>query len=144
MQVSRPKIQRGGCAIPIRAAIVWLIIAGFAIANGALREQFLAPAFGAPIALPVSGILLSAIVFLVTWCCYRLIAGCNKLTYLLIGLQWVLMTLLFEFLFGHFVAHKTWTEIFRTFDFMQGDLFLFVLTVSLVSPLVVASIKRLP
>jgi hypothetical protein len=125
----------------LKAAIIWTIIAVLAIANGAFREHVLTPAIGARIALPVSGILLSAIVLLVTWCCFRLIAGCKQLTCLLIGLQWVLMTLLFEFAFGHFVANKPWPEIFRVFNFMQGDLFILVLVVSLFSPLLVARIK---
>jgi hypothetical protein len=128
-------------SILVKATIIWTIIAAFAIANGALRELVLAPAIGARIALLLSGILLCAIVFLVTWCCYRLIAGRRKLTYLLIGLQWVLMTLSFEFVSGHFVAGKPWPEIFRVFNLMQGDLFIVVLAVSLVSPLLVAKIR---
>jgi len=128
-------------SILVKATLIWTIIAALAIANGALREQVLVPAIGARIALPVSGILLSVVVFLVTWCCYRLIAGRRKLTYLLIGLQWVLMTLSFEFVSGHFVAGKPWPEIFRVFNLMQGDLFIVVLAVSLVSPLLVAKIR---
>ena len=125
----------------LKAAIIWAIIAACAIANGAVREYVLAPAIGARTALPVSGILLSAIVLLVTWCCYRLIAGCQKPTYLFIGLQWVLMTLSLEFVFGYFVADKPWPEILRVFDFAQGDLFIVVLAVSLISPVLVARIK---
>ena len=125
----------------LKAAFIWAIIASGAIANGTFREHFLAPAIGARTALPVSGILLSAIVLLVTWCCFRLIAGYRQPAYLLIGLQWVLMTLSFEFLFGHFVADKPWPEISRVFDFTQGDLFIVVLAVSLISPLLVARIR---
>jgi len=122
--------------------LIWSVIAILAIANGGLREYVLAPVLGARLALPVSGMILCAIVLVVTSCCFRLIAGYRKPTYLLIGLQWVLMTLMFEAVSGHWVAGKTWPQLLQVLNPAQGDLFVVVLAVSLISPLVVARIRR--
>jgi hypothetical protein len=120
---------------------VWVIIALFAIANGVFRENILAPVLGKTLALPISGLSLSIVIFIVTNLSFSLINGNDKLTYILIGLQWVLLTLFFEFVFGHYVVGKSWTSIFEVFNIVKGDLFLVVLVTSLVSPLLVAMIK---
>jgi len=121
--------------------LVWVIIAIFAIVNGVFRENILAPVLGKTLALPISGLSLSIIIFVVTSLAFSLINGNDKLTYILIGLQWVFLTLMFELVFGHFVVGKSWAGIFAVFNIVKGDLFLVVLATSLVSPLLVAMIK---
>lgn len=125
----------------LKAGAIWLVIALLAIGNGAFRESVLVPNFGQGLALPISGISLSLIVFIVTYLSFQLFGKNDSLTYLLIGLQWVLMTLIFEFVFGHYISGKSWSGIFQVFNIMKGDLFIVVLVVSLISPLLVAKIK---
>ncbi|SFM70155.1 hypothetical protein SAMN04487963_3419 [Marinobacter zhejiangensis] len=115
-------------------AAVWLLIAVLAVLNGFLREAILQPLLGARLALPVSGVALALIVLIVTFVCFRWLAG----PYWLIGIQWVVMTLLFEFGFGHYVAGKSWPELLQTFNVLRGDLFVLVLLVSLIAPRLVA------
>jgi hypothetical protein len=43
----------------LKAILAWSLIAPLAILNGMFRELVLLPTFGAPIALPVSGVLLA-------------------------------------------------------------------------------------
>ncbi|WP_331861929.1 hypothetical protein [Sulfurovum sp.] len=112
-----------------------------AVANGIFRETVLVSNLGPGIALPVSGMLLSLIVFIVTYLSFPLFAKNNVPTYFLIGLQWVLMTLLFEVLLGHYWMERSWSDILEVFHVMKGNLFILVLLVSLFSPLLVAKIK---
>jgi len=125
----------------LKASAIWFVIAFLAIANGLFRESFLVPNFGQSMALPVSGMLLSLIVFIVTYLSFPLFGKHNTAAYFLIGLQWVLMTLLFEVFFGHYMMGKSWSEILQLFNIMKGNLFSIVLIVSLFSPLLVAKIK---
>ncbi|HSR73436.1 MAG TPA: hypothetical protein VLL31_01205 [Sulfurovum sp.] len=125
----------------LKASVVWFVIALSAIANGLFRETVLLSSLGQSIALPVSGMLLSLIVFIVTYLSFPLFGKHNAPTYFLIGLQWVLMTLLFEVLLGHYMMGKSWYDISQVFNIMKGDLFIIVLIVSLFSPLLVAKIK---
>ena len=128
--------------LSLKAAILWFIIALFAIANGLFRESFLEPYLGDTLALPLSGITLSMMIFTITFFSFRLIKSHASSTYLYIGLQWVVMTLIFEFVFGRFVMGRSWEELFQVFNILEGNLFILALLVSLFSPLLVSRIRK--
>jgi len=125
-----------------RASLIWLAIAVLAICNGLLRNEVLLPAFGQGVALPLSGITLSIIVLVITYLAYPFLKA-GKTDYpWLIGLQWLAMTLIFEFAFGHYVADKSWAVLLQTFNPFEGDLFLLVLLVTLSAPTLVARFRK--
>lgn len=128
-------------AIFFKASLTWLAIACLAVLNGILRQQLVAPMLGSDLALPISGITLSLMVFLVTYFSIGFFRTTKPAHYFLIGAQWVVMTLAFEFLFGHFVVGKSWGQLLQTFNIARGDLFLVVLLVSFFSPYAAARIK---
>jgi hypothetical protein len=130
-------------ALFLNAALIWSIIAVFAVVNGIVREKLLLPTLGHAAALPLSGLMLCAIVFTVTYCSMGVLRSGTSAGYLLVGVQWVIMTLLFEFLFGHYAAGKPWSEILQVFNFRSGDLFILVLLISLFSPILAAKLKGL-
>jgi hypothetical protein len=82
--------------ILVRAILIWCVIACLAVANGVLRELVLAPALGAALALPLSGVTLCMIVLVVAYFSFNFIFKDNRPAYFLIGLQWLLMTIGFE------------------------------------------------
>lgn len=125
-----------------KAALVWLGIACLAIVNGVVRENILVPVLGMPVALPLSGVTLSLLVFLMSWFTFDFFGKQTRAVYFLIGIQWVLMTLVFEFVFGHYVAGKPWPVILEIFDIAGGNLMPLVLLVSLLAPYWVARLKH--
>lgn len=127
----------------LKTSMIWFIIALLAIVNGIFRENVLVGMIGPNMAVPVSGITLSMIVLIVTYVSFPLFGKHHALTYFFIGLQWVVMTLLFEFIFGHYVMGKSWSDILEVFHIMRGNLFIIVLAVSLISPLLMAKVKRI-
>ena len=130
-------------SIIFKAGAIWFVIAILAVINGIFRESILLPAVGQGVALPVSGIILSIIIFMVTYVTFKLFGNIDYQTCFFIGIQWLSMTLAFEFLFGHYVAAKPWSDLFQVFNVMNGDLFIIVLLATLVSPLLVAKIRKL-
>lgn len=130
-------------AVFLKSALAWLFIALLAIGNGLFREAILTPRLGENIALPTSGIILSLLVGIVSFFYIPLLGKNRRLVYFYIGLQWILMTLAFEFLFGHYVMGKSWAEIAQVFNLFTGDLFNLVLLVTLFSPYAVAKRKGL-
>ena len=124
-----------------RAAVIWLLIAVLAVVNGLLRESVLVPLLGHALALPLSGLSLSLIVIVVTYLSIPFLGDGSVLGYWLIGVQWVVMTLAFEFLFGHFVVGTSWSALLETFNLAKGDLFSLVLLVSLCSPYLLARFR---
>jgi len=128
-------------SILLKATGLWLLIVVAAIINGVLRERLIAPIVGIETALPISGITLSAVIFIFSLMSVSFVGALQTKTYLFIGLYWVLLTLSFEFLFGHYVVDKSWREIMQVFNIQKGDLFIIVLFVTAFSPWVSAKIR---
>lgn len=125
----------------LKACVIWVVMVILAIANGAFRDGVLASQLGPDPALPISGLSLAVLIFIATYMTFPLI-GKNALpVYYIIGIQWVLMTLAFDFLFGHYVLGKPWSDIVQVFDLASGNLFIVVLIVTLLAPYLVARLK---
>jgi hypothetical protein len=127
----------------LKAIVLWFIIVILAIVNGAIREKLLTPAIGSEIALLLSGLLLSILILLVAFVTMPFFGSSESKTYIFIGAIWFLLTLSFEFLFGHFVVGKSWHEIIQVFNIKKGDLFTVALFASLISPWLSAKLRGL-
>jgi len=129
--------------ILLKATGIWFVIVIVAIFNGIFREKILVNLIGSKLALPLSGVLLAILVFLITLIFIPFIGSSVAKTYVWIGLFWLILTLSFEFLFGHFLAKKTWHEIMQVLNIKNGNLFIFVLFVTVISPWLAAKVKRI-
>jgi len=127
--------------ILLKATGIWLVIVIAAIFNAVFREKILLPVIGSGFALPLSGVLLSILVFLITFVSISFIGSSVAKIYLLIGLLWVVLTLSFELLFGRFIVGKPWHEIMQVFNIQKGDLFIVALFVTAISPWVAAKAR---
>ena len=127
--------------ILLKGTGIWFVIVIAAILNGTFREKILVPAIGSSMALPLSGILLAVLVFLVAFMLVSTIGSSETKVYILLGLLWVLLTLSFEFLFGHFIVGRSWHEIMQVFNVMKGDLFIVVLVITGISPWLAAKAR---
>ncbi len=128
-------------SILLKAMGIWLVIVVAAILNGTFREKVLVPTIGANVALPLSGILLAVLVFIITLILISFIGSQDYQVYIWVGIFWVVLTLSFEFLLGHFVAGKPWHEILQVFNVKKGDLFVVVLFITAVSPWLAAKVR---
>ncbi len=120
---------------------IWFVMIVAAVINGVFREKVLVPLTGVRVALPVSGILLALLVFLIALGSISFVGKRESYTYYIIGVLWVVLTISFEFLFGHFVAGKSWSAITRVFNLTEGNLFIVVLFILAISPRVSAKLK---
>ena len=130
-------------AIFLRAISWWTAILVLAIVNGALREEFLIPLLGVFTAQIVSGLILSALIQLVALIAMPGFGPVSAKGYWLIGLAWLVMTLIFEFSFGLFVQHKDMAELLQAYTFTKGNIWPLVLASTLVSARVAAYLRRL-
>lgn len=127
----------------IKSLALWAAILLLAILNGLFRESVLIPAFGSVAGLIVSGILLCACIFLTALIAMPWLGPLGSRRYLLVGLLWLLLTLAFEFVFGRFVQHKPWPELFAAYTFRGGNIWPLVLLVTCLSPWLAARFRRL-
>jgi hypothetical protein len=98
-------------AMIYRALTIWFGILILANINGAVREAWLIPALGSAPGRALSTIFLSTLVFLVSGLTITWIAPPTARHALLVGVLWLLLTLAFEFLVGHYVFHKPWADL---------------------------------
>jgi len=128
-------------SILLKATGIWFVILVAAVCNGIFREKILAPAFGPDLALPISGFLLAILVLIIAVSLVHKMGNAQHKTYLLIGLYWLVLTLFFEFIFGYFVADKSFREVIEIFNILKGNLFIVVLLVTAISPVIAAKVR---
>ena len=101
----------------------------------------LARALGEKWALPLSGIILSACIFLITWLLLpRTMKALSAKDSLRIGICWVFLTIAFEFVSG-LAGGSTITELLSAYNPLTGNLWLLVLATTLLSPVMAGRIS---
>lgn len=108
-----------------------------------IRESILNPMLGDKTALPISGLILSAMIFVITTLCINRFKAADSQTYIKISLFWGLLTLGFEYGVGYFVLHQPIEHIHRVFNLQQVNLFSLALLTSIIAPWLVAKTKHL-
>ena len=127
--------------ITFRAFAVWLGILVLAIANGGIREAALVPTPGLPSAHIISGIILAGLILLVAYFTLPWIGPRSVSSYLVIGIGWLFLTLLFEFTFGRIILGKLWPQLFEAYMFRDGNIWPIVLIGAVIAPYVAATIR---
>ena len=124
----------------LQAVGIWMIIIPIAILNGALRESVLIK-LGA-IALPLSGIILSLCIFAVAYFLIPKIHSCDRKEYIAFGVIWFVLTNLFDLSFI-LIEGGNFTDLLEAYNFLDGNLWIIVVLTTLLSPIIVAKIKKL-
>ena len=118
----------------LKSLIAWVLILCLAVANGALREAVLIPSLGRSSGLILSGVLLCLCVAAVAYVLVRVNRDITLTQSLFVGVLWLCLTLAFEFSFGRYVQHKSWSELLTAYTFKDGNLWPIVLLVTLLAP----------
>jgi hypothetical protein len=122
----------------LRAILIWLGILVLASANGAVRDLVLAPGLGDPLARAISTLVLCGLILLVTWRSIRWIGPRSRRDTLIVGLLWVVLTLAFEFLAGHYLFGKSWAMLLEDYDLSRGRIWILALLTTFAAPLLLA------
>lgn len=117
-----------------RSLVVWLLMLVTASINGAVRELWLIPRLGDDIGRALSTVMLSALLLLLTWATIRWMSPRSTSEAWLIGGCWVVLTLTFEFIAGHYLFGKPWSELTQDYDVMRGRIWILVLVTTAVAP----------
>ncbi len=117
-----------------RAFAVWILLLVLAILNGGIRETLLAPRFGEPAGHVLSTIVLCALIFLVSFLCIRWIGPAGPRDPWMVGLFWVVFTVAFEFLAGHFVFGRSWERLLADYHVTEGRIWILVLAADVLAP----------
>ena len=126
-----------------KALAVWFGILFLAIANGMFRESILIPLLGNIPGLVLSGVLLSILILIVTYFLLPWFGPVPVASYIVLGLGWLCLTLVFEFTFGRLIQGKQWSELFDAYTFKDGNIWPVVLLVVAAAPYIAARIRGL-
>ena len=122
--------------------LLWFPMVIIAIINGIIRQLFFtnyADELGSHQLSVISGITFFAIYI---W----FITGKWKLESahmaIKIGLMWLVMTVIFEFIFGHYVMGNSWEKLLHDYNLLEGRLWVVVLIWTTISPYVFYLIRK--
>ncbi|WP_211231670.1 hypothetical protein [Ottowia thiooxydans] len=125
-----------------KALAIWLVILICAVANGALREGVLIPHLGKAPGLILSGVLLSALILVITYLALPWLVAPRPAQLIGLGVFWLALTLVFELSLGRFQS-KSWTTILEAYTFKDGNIWPVVLLVTTAAPYIAARLRGL-
>jgi hypothetical protein len=122
----------------LRATLIWLGILVLASGNGAVRDLVLAPRLGDPLARGISTLVLCGLILLVTWRSIQWIGPRSRRDALIVGSLWMVLTLAFEFLAGHYLFGKAWAMLLDDYDLSRGRIWILALLTTFAAPVLLA------
>lgn len=117
------------------ALAAWLVMPVLGVANGLFREAALEPRMSLVAAHLVSVAMLLVLLFAVALAAapyFRRHA--TRGGHWAVGALWLVLTVGFETLFGHYVLGTSWPDVFRAYNPMSGDLWVVVPLFMLAAP----------
>jgi hypothetical protein len=107
-------------------AASWLGMVILAILNGAVRDSVYGRRMSKLSAHQLSTLTGIILIGVYIW----FLTGMHPLSSpgqaLLVGGMWLVMTIAFEFIFGHYVMGHAWSRLFEDYNLLKGKVWLFV------------------
>ncbi|WP_298894577.1 hypothetical protein [uncultured Psychroserpens sp.] len=117
--------------------LAWIPMVFIAILNGLFREKVLASRFKELVAHQLSTVTLIVLFGIYVWILLRFLKLESAKEALQLGVFWLGCTVVFEFLFGHYVAGHSWSKLFNDYNILEGRVWIFVLIWTTIAPYVV-------
>ncbi|MCB0834795.1 MAG: hypothetical protein KDC45_15100 [Bacteroidetes bacterium] len=127
----------------LRSVFTWIILLLLAIANGSLRTFVIAPQVGDLRGHQISTVLLCSLIGTLSWLTISWIKPSRAGHAWLVGGLWVLLTLAFEFLAGHYLFGNSWEKLLFDYQLFSGRIWILALITTFVSPYIAATSKGL-
>ncbi len=118
---------------------MWLGMAVIAITNGYIGNTFVTPRLGDYGTHVYKTLFFIPVIFLFAWLYAWQTKGETWLTSaLFVSCFWVSLTILFEFVFGHYVLGNSWEVLIADYRIWQGRLWLLILLSEAIAPVIMA------
>jgi len=118
----------------LKALGIWVILAVSAIVVATFRNGVLLPAFGEQTAHQLGTILFLIVQFIIIYFFIKKMKIKDVKFLLGIGIFWVVITVIFELLFGHFVMNHSWEKLLADYNLFNGRLWVLVLINNMAAP----------
>jgi hypothetical protein len=114
--------------------LAWLLMPIIGIVNGMIRQYGYGNALGELRAHQVSTVTGIVLFGLYVWMLSLRWKIQSSAEAIAIGFIWLILTVGFEFLFGHYVAGHPWNRLLHDYNIFQGRLWLLVLLWITIAP----------
>jgi hypothetical protein len=111
----------------LRYLLAWIPMVVIAVANGILRESIYGAGLSELSAHQISTVILLVLFGLYIWGLGRLWRFSSDRQAITVGLCWLLLTVAFEFGFGHWIAGHAWPRLLHDYNLAAGRLWPLVL-----------------
>jgi hypothetical protein len=115
-------------------ALSWIGMVAIAILNGAIREKAYGPFMGELPAHQLSTFIIILLFGAYIWVLTGTYPIESPTQALIIGVMWLVMTVIFEFVFGHFVMGHPWSRLLQDYNLFKGRVWSLVLIWASVAP----------
>lgn len=114
---------------------IWFLFAILGTINGIIREK----TYGALLRESLSHQISTAIFIIIIFTVMYLFFNKSKLSYLnkdlwMIGIFWLIATIIFEFFFGHYIFGSSWNKLFADYNILNGRIWGLVLLSTALGP----------
>lgn len=121
--------------------IAWFPMIVIAIVNGLFREKFLANHFNELRAHQLSTASMIVLFGIYVWIIFKIWAPISSSQAIIIGLIWLVLTVIFEFLFGHYIAGHSWDKLLRDYNILKGRVWVLILIWIAIAPYIIYQIQ---
>lgn len=113
-----------------KALLVWLLLSVLAVLNGLFREAVVRPKLGERLGHVISTLILTIVILFVASVTHTWIGVRSLSDAWLVGEIWLVMTLAFEFLAGHYLFKNPWSKIFADYNTFNGRIWILIPTIT--------------
>ena len=118
----------------IRPVIAWFGLLIVAVVNGGIREAWIIPLTGELAGHAISTVMLCAAILAFAWLVSGWLHPASSKQALQIGVVWLICTLAFEFLAGHYLFGTPWERLLADYNVFRGRIWVLVLITTLLAP----------
>ncbi len=119
----------------------WIGLVVLAILNAAVRQKVYGHFISELSAHQISSFIFVILIGVYTYFIARVFALHSSGQALLVGGIWLIMTICFEFIFGHYVMGHSWSKLLHDYNIIQGRLWVVVLIWTLLAPYTIYQLR---
>ncbi|KAB5488345.1 MULTISPECIES: hypothetical protein [Flagellimonas] len=122
--------------------LAWFPMIFIAIANGLFREKILTIRLNELQAHQMSTASMIVLFGIYVWILFKQWIPTSADQAIIIGLLWLVLTITFEFLFGHYIAGHSWEKLLNDYNLFQGRVWVLVLIWITICPYIIYQIQN--
>lgn len=121
----------------LKYILAWFPMVIIAIVNGYFREKILVNYFNNLQAHQLSSVSMIILLAIYNWILFKIFFPASVNQAVFIGIIWLLFTVIFEFLFGHYLLGHSWSNLLNDYNIFKGRVWIFVLIWISIAPYII-------